>query len=174
MSNKLIPEQHLSFSTLFPELSRVVCETLKRHLTVLQLPCTSPLLGRYIEIITRDAIERRAVAGDSSEVFIDLEEVEGRDLERVDALVIHWCEKVLGNDESLVPRAKKCFPKIFELARDQILLKENTSPLYLSAEDLASLTMLLAYVTATTYRGHDRISNKEAFTKSYEGWFIET
>lgn len=174
MSNKLTRSQKVPFSVLFPDLHAVVCNALKLHFPVLQLPCLSPLLSKYADVITHDAIDDRHAPESSEEVFINLEEVKGRDLERVDALVIYWRGKVAGHDESTFSRAMVCFPKIYYLARDQILLKENYSPLFISSEDLAVLTMLLAYVTTTTYRGHDWISNQAAFIKTFECWFVET
>ena len=171
MNQNLTSGHHLLYSTLFPDLYKEVYQAIRLHFSVLQLPCLRPLLDEFAEQTT-ERLVARPQSGHPRDAFIDLEEVHDRDVERIDAFVIAWRGKIHESDDPEIPRAT--YPRVFLLARDQILLKENSSPLCITVEDLALITMLLVSVTKVTYRGHDDISEQQAVEKTFSRWFIET
>lgn len=170
-SRDLVVCQRLQFAVLFPEVHRLVKYALVRYFRVLQLRCVKPLLDTCAERLTRHIIalpERRNVF---TKPFLELGELQGFAEERVDTLVHYWHNEMSMYDDPDI--AKTVLPKVFEFAREQILLKEpDVPPFYLSENDIAALSMLLVKNTTTFYSGRNWWANKRQVSRTLEYWFI--
>lgn len=171
-SRELIVNQRLQFSVLFPEVHRLIRYALVRYFHVLQLRCVKPLLDECAEKLTRHIIALPEKRNAFANPFLDLRELHGFAEERVDTLVHYWHNEMSMYDDPDI--ASVVLPKVFEFAREQVLLKEpDVYPFYLSENDIAALSMLLVKNTTVFYKGSNWWSNKRQISRTLERWFIE-
>lgn len=171
-SRELMINQHMPFAILFPEVHVLAKYALVRHFYVLNLQCVRPLLHVCAEKITRYAIALPEHPKNKLSPFLNLEELDGFSEERIDALVIHWRDRISMYDDPDI--AHIILPKIFDFVREQVLLKEpDVYPFYLSENDIAALSMLLVKNTTVFYKRVNWWSSKRLIKLTLEGWFIE-
>ena len=171
MKNELVHSQRLPFSVLFPEVHQMVKYALVRHFHVLQLRCVKILLDVCAEKVTRYIIALPEHPLLLNSPFLNLEKLHGFKEERVDALVINWHDKVSMYDDPDIARI--VLPKVFDFARNQVLLKEVTPPFPLCEGDLVALSMLLVKNTEVLYKGSNWWASSRQVNRNLGHWFIE-